>query len=262
VHFGLAAATFVDSIRVYWPDDTESLFTLIGGDRHYIVVKGKPIRQVSNPHLLLLDPDIQVSLDAGTVESVPVSMENWGGIAAQYVTTHQDCSGGPAPAWLVFTADSGSVWPGGTGALPPELLVDATALAPGSYCGRLVLESNSVAGAETLTVHVDVGDSAVGVEPGDAGPGAFALGAPRPNPASGRTVLRLELPREELVEARVFDVAGRSVATLARGALAAGGHELAWSGRDEGGFPVAAGIYFVRVVAGEHRAVRKVVLVD
>jgi flagellar hook assembly protein FlgD len=51
------------------------------------------------------------------------------------------------------------------------------------------------------------------------------------------------------VRLRVFDVAGRVVATLAEGPLAAGEHPFRWNGRDDRAAPAPAGLYFVRLDA-------------
>lgn len=90
--------------------------------------------------------------------------------------------------------------------------------------------------------------------------GALRLGAPgrrlelrpfSPNPlgpGGGQALLRLPGPAE--VHAEVVDLAGRRLATLARGAHPAGELALAWDGRDGAGRPVAAGVYLLRVRAG------------
>lgn len=75
---------------------------------------------------------------------------------------------------------------------------------------------------------------------------AFAL---RPNP--GRiTKLDFGLPRPDEVELVVFDLSGRRLATLARGAFPAGRHTVEWNGRTERGAEVGAGIYFYRLKVG------------
>jgi len=52
-------------------------------------------------------------------------------------------------------------------------------------------------------------------------------------------------------ELALYDVAGRRVKTLASpGALTGAGSRI-WDGRDEAGRPVATGIYFARLSAGE-----------
>jgi flagellar hook assembly protein FlgD len=46
-----------------------------------------------------------------------------------------------------------------------------------------------------------------------------------------------------------------------QGARHAGEHEVVWQGRDDGGRPVQAGIYIVRVRAGEAATQQKITLV-
>lgn len=75
---------------------------------------------------------------------------------------------------------------------------------------------------------------------------ALRLSPPRPNPAHTGADLAFELPREAAVDAGVYDLGGRRVATLAGGVLGAGPHTLRWNARDDAGRRVPAGLYFVR----------------
>ncbi len=99
-----------------------------------------------------------------------------------------------------------------------------------------------------------------GVGDGEAKPTAFALRQNRPNPFSGTTEIRFELPAETPVRLEVFDAQGRVVRTLAGGAFPAGFHSVTWDQRDASGARVRPGIYFYRMVAGSFRAQRKMVL--
>jgi flagellar hook assembly protein FlgD len=56
----------------------------------------------------------------------------------------------------------------------------------------------------------------------------------------------------------VYDVGGRVVRTLASGPRDAGRYRAEWDGRDGTGARVAAGVYFVRLVAGDEAMTRKV----
>lgn len=85
--------------------------------------------------------------------------------------------------------------------------------------------------------------------PSASAPPRLALATPRPNPASGHVALSLTLPTAGPVEVAVFDVGGRRVRTLHRGAAPAGRLDLAWDGAGEDGRAAAAGLYFVRAVA-------------
>ncbi len=79
-----------------------------------------------------------------------------------------------------------------------------------------------------------------------------------PNPSAGPLRQSLRLPKPALVGWALFDVAGRRVATLWRGQLGAGTHELA----GEPSRLLAGGLYFSRVsVDGAAAAVRRLALV-
>ena len=91
-------------------------------------------------------------------------------------------------------------------------------------------------------------------------PGALTLAAARPNPFNPRTTLAFVLPRAGAVEFTVHDLAGNRVATLVNASLAAGPHEVVWSGEDDGGRPVPSGVYFARLVADGQARTGKLVL--
>jgi hypothetical protein len=97
----------------------------------------------------------------------------------------------------------------------------------------------------------------IGVGTGDAEPaeprGEIALEA-YPNPSSGRTAVRFDLPAESSMLINVYDAGGRRVATAGRGTWAAGRGEVVWSGRDDHGRPVAPGVYFVRASTSDGRS--------
>lgn len=76
-------------------------------------------------------------------------------------------------------------------------------------------------------------------------PQAATLQAPFPNPTQGAITLRYTLAEPADVQLQVYDLLGRRVTTLTRTQVEAGRHELHTSVRD-----LAAGTYFVRMVAG------------
>lgn len=81
-----------------------------------------------------------------------------------------------------------------------------------------------------------------------------------PNPARV-TTLSFTLPKDEQVELGVYDVTGREIAQLAKGWLPAGEYSRKWAGRDSDGRQVGAGVYFIRLKAGnEVRQSRAVIL--
>ncbi|MEZ4387251.1 MAG: C25 family cysteine peptidase [Candidatus Krumholzibacteriia bacterium] len=92
-------------------------------------------------------------------------------------------------------------------------------------------------------------------------PLALALAGNHPNPFNPATTIEFAVPRTGEVELAVFDVAGRRVATLVRGVVAAGQHQVVWQGRDDRGLQVASGVYFCRLADGQSLQSRKMLLV-
>jgi hypothetical protein len=81
-----------------------------------------------------------------------------------------------------------------------------------------------------------------------------------PNPARESTHWSYALPREGAIEVVAFDLGGRHVRNIARGWRGAGSGELAWDLRDDGGRPVAPGLYLIRANLGGETMVRRVVV--
>jgi DNA-binding beta-propeller fold protein YncE len=73
-----------------------------------------------------------------------------------------------------------------------------------------------------------------------------------PNPTRGAARVSVELPEgsEGTLEARVLDLAGRSVRLLGSGPATPGSHAVVWDGLTEDGRAAPGGIYFVRITAG------------
>ncbi len=82
-----------------------------------------------------------------------------------------------------------------------------------------------------------------------------------PNPFNPQTTVQLAMSRPGHAVVKVFDVQGRLVRTLADGHLEAGRHELRWTGRDDGGRPVASGVYLLRAIHPEGEDRRRLTLV-
>ncbi len=86
-----------------------------------------------------------------------------------------------------------------------------------------------------------------------------------PNPFNPVTRIEYGVPLggpEARVAVRldVFDVRGRRVRALVRGAQTPGIHRTLWDGRDDAGRPVQSGVYFYRLSVGSDSATRKMLL--
>lgn len=85
------------------------------------------------------------------------------------------------------------------------------------------------------------------VDPSGAGPGLRLAAAP--NPFRSGTTLEFSVPRRSHTRLAVYDLAGRQVRELWAGPLGPGDHSVSWTGLDERGDRVPAGLYFVRLEA-------------
>ncbi|MFN8179225.1 MAG: PQQ-binding-like beta-propeller repeat protein [bacterium] len=88
---------------------------------------------------------------------------------------------------------------------------------------------------------------------------AFEFLAPRPNPSAGATTFAWIMPERARASIRIYDVAGRLVRSLVDQTMEAGPHQMAWDGTDGRGLHAASGVYFAKLRAGSHSAVRKLV---
>ncbi len=100
-----------------------------------------------------------------------------------------------------------------------------------------------------------VPDEGVGV------PTAFTVEQNFPNPFNPRTTIRFALPSAGRTRVAIFDVAGHHVKTLVDEELPAQTHQVVWTGEDNHGRGVAAGIYFYMVTNGSNRSVGRMALV-
>ena len=112
----------------------------------------------------------------------------------------------------------------------------------------------------TLPLFADIGWlTSLPTGTGPALPAAASL-TNYPNPFNPTTTIRYTVPSAQAVTLAIFDVSGRLVRSLDTGAKTQGAHEKTWDGRDNGGRPVASGVYYARLAGPSTTLTRKVVL--
>lgn len=113
-------------------------------------------------------------------------------------------------------------------------------------------------------IAMDGTHSAVGPVPAraSAGPvGRLAIEVAR-NPARGRALFAITLPRPGEAVVRIFDARGRLVRELLRGVLRSDAPAwILWDGRDGAGRPVASGFYTVYLTGAGATRVQKLAFV-
>lgn len=147
---------------------------------------------------------------------------------------------------FMVTTDAGSTW----GALfTPDSTAMNDVVFTDPWTGYMVGAAGTV--LEYVPPATAVGERAAG-----GADGGLLLGN-SPNPFHPRTRIGFVLPRRESVSLKVFDVAGREVATLVDEALGPGVHSRVFDGGD-----LPSGVYYYRVAAGRLVETRKMVLIQ
>lgn len=82
-----------------------------------------------------------------------------------------------------------------------------------------------------------------------------------PNPFNPQTEIFYELVAAAAVELAIYDLKGARVRRLVHESMRAGRHRAVWNGEDDAGQRVASGVYLARFTSGDHRDVKKVVMV-
>ena len=107
--------------------------------------------------------------------------------------------------------------------------------------GNLVYEAN--------------GFAVVGAEAVPPAPTEYYLSRAYPNPFNAQTKVTYGMPEAGNVSIKVFDLAGRLVATLIDGQQIAGNHMTVWNGSNS-----ASGIYLIKMQSADFSTTRKVML--
>lgn len=91
-------------------------------------------------------------------------------------------------------------------------------------------------------------------------PASFELGQNYPNPFNPVTTIKYEIASRDQVGLVVFNTLGQPVATLVSGWRSPGKYSVSWDGIDDDNQPVATGVYFYRLQAGDITRMRKMIL--
>lgn len=142
------------------------------------------------------------------------------------------------------------------GVLQPGELAEYEFYQWGGY-GDSRQELTAILDADAETVLDDTASAEHLPGSGEAVPIASAI---TPNPFARSVEIAFELAESGPASVAIFDIQGRQIAKLAQGTLAQGRHVLAWEGRDAAGRQVPAGIYLVRLAAGDAHESRKIVI--
>jgi hypothetical protein len=86
-------------------------------------------------------------------------------------------------------------------------------------------------------------------------PKYFAFTGVTPNPFQSRLTIRFQIPNKTLVRITVYDLNGKRVGSALEKEMEPGVYATEWQNEN-----LAAGVYFIQVQAGDHKVVKKTVL--
>jgi hypothetical protein len=118
-----------------------------------------------------------------------------------------------------------------------------------AWCGTFGGEQNVFYG------HISYPLTGVGEQSGSQIPASFMLTQNYPNPFNPSTAIQFALPKRGHVELKVYNTLGQEVAALVNEEKAAGTYSVQWNAGT-----VASGVYFYRLISGEHTSMQKMIL--
>ncbi len=157
--------------------------------------------------------------------------------------------GGGDTKLLLFQSFGGAYWTGRNSAVFETASLHTPFTAPATdWYGVVVVNDDGQNGQYRL----GISPASAAVADGGAGapPAATRLRPVVPNPSSGEVQIGFDLAEPGEVDLTIHDVTGRAVVSLPARTWGAGSWEMRWNGKDAGGRPLPAGVYWVRMAIG------------
>ena len=83
-------------------------------------------------------------------------------------------------------------------------------------------------------------------------PRQYSLAQNYPNPFNPSTTIAIQIPTNQMVSIKIYDIMGQVVKTIIDNYIAAGAYKFIWDGRNNAGRTTASGIYFCRLYSGTY----------
>ncbi len=88
----------------------------------------------------------------------------------------------------------------------------------------------------------------------------FTLHQNCPNPFKSSTAIAYQLPRETIVNLKIYNIQGQLVRNIVNESQKAGNHIIFWDGKDEIGRKAASGVYFYYLSTENFNATKKLII--
>ena len=120
----------------------------------------------------------------------------------------------------------------------------------------LVLMSTIFAAADIVNITITISD--VLSSSSENIPEKLSIRLAHPNPFNNSVSISFEIPHSKNVNLSIFDMKGRNIRRMNLGVLGSGLHKVLWDGKNEHGFEIKSGLYFVRFEGGNNSFIKKV----
>ena len=139
-----------------------------------------------------------------------------------------------------------------------RLFIDTDLVANTTYYYAVeAIDENENASALSAEISILVRIGVVGIEDENLLPDTYGISANYPNPFNPTTEINYQVPENAKVNIVIFNLLGERIATLVDRDLQAGYYTTKWNGRADSGKPLASGLYFYKMVAGDFSKTQK-----
>jgi hypothetical protein len=81
-----------------------------------------------------------------------------------------------------------------------------------------------------------------------------------PNPFNPSTTITYQIPRNEHVSLKIYNLLGQLISTLADDEKPAGKYSILWNGRDDANAEISSGVYIYKLTAGSFNQTKRMLL--
>jgi len=92
-------------------------------------------------------------------------------------------------------------------------------------------------------------------------PFSYQLFQNSPNPFNNHCLISFQIRDPVKVTIEVYNILGQKVKTLLEAHKRPGNYQLIWDGCDESALPLSSGLYFYRMIAGDFRSIKKMIII-
>lgn len=154
---------------------------------------------------------------------------------------------------VYVTTNAGTNWQEFKTGMPDAAVVMDLSISPLNRKLRAATHGNGVYERDLLSPKVGIDPISTELK--------YDLSQNYPNPFNPETKINYSIQRAGNVEVIVYDILGKEVARLVNEFKSPGNYSAVWRGVNNSGVPVASGIYFYSIRAGDFYKVRKMTLV-